>query len=142
MKYRYGLQYRPASVGAVPVGPYEIKARLSSPEGARCTQHGVIVYRRPLRTEEIRSFQLVVLADELLRNEIAVELAAKMQEFAVPYLEIWGEAPQEFRVMLMARAQYVRPYPVYLGETLDFCRQVAELLEASIDDGSVVAESC
>lgn len=63
MQFAYGLKYRPASVGAVPQGRFTVKDALSG-EGARCTRHGVIVYDRPLTESEIRSFELVVLADD------------------------------------------------------------------------------
>ena len=94
-KHYYGLKFRPASIGAVPKGPYTV----ISPETAKTDpdvasvikghpesayRHGVIVYDHALTEDEISSYELwdfsipPLLRNEDHRAEALSELAMQM----------------------------------------------------------------
>ena len=113
MQFAYGLKYRPASVGAVPQGLFTVKDALPG-EGARCTRHGVIVYDRPLTEGEIRSFELVVLADDQQIDEMANAVVQRLEGYAASYLDLSRDDPVMFTSVVAERLDAVRPYPVFV----------------------------
>jgi hypothetical protein len=132
MKYAYGLQFRPASIGAVPPGLFEVREN-GEPGAERFTRHGVIVYDRPLTESEIRAFELAVLADDALRDTLAADVASKLVSYGQSYLEIWLEDQAMFESIVADRLADVRPYSVYVGQVPVFAAKVAENLAALIE---------
>lgn len=123
MQFAYGLKYRPASVGAVPQGRFTVKDALPG-EGARCTRHGVIVYDRPLTESEIRSFELVVLADDQQIDELTNAVVQKLEGYAESYLDLSRDDPAMFTSVVAERLDAVRPYPVFVGSLDEFAQRV------------------
>ena len=58
-EYRYGMPLRPLSLNTCPDG----YARIEAPDSAygRAARHGVLVYDRPLTSDEVKQFELPLL---------------------------------------------------------------------------------
>ncbi|CAM5529257.1 defense against restriction DarA-related protein [Thauera humireducens] len=132
MEYAYGLQFRPASIGAVPPGLFEVREN-GEPGAERFTRHGVIVYDRPLTESEIRAFELVVLADDIQRDTLATEVASKLATYGQSYLELWREDQGMFESIVADRLADVRPYSVFVGQVPVFAGKVAEKLATLVE---------
>lgn len=57
-KYRYGLQYRPPGIGAVPKGWVDYS---KDNENLDSVRHGILTYDRELSPSEVKSYELVPL---------------------------------------------------------------------------------
>ncbi len=57
-KYRYGLQYRPPGLGAVPKGWVDYS---KDSENLDSVRHGILTYDRELSPAEVKSYELVPL---------------------------------------------------------------------------------
>lgn len=126
--YRYGLCHRPAHLGAVPNGYIAVEDPLPSPLGGALTRHGVIVYAEPLSEDQIRAFELVLLADQHLIAELADAVATKLLQYADGYLEMHEKEPSQFRQTVTDSMRKLRTHSVYAGEEGDFTDLVAARL--------------
>lgn len=131
MNYRYGLQFRPADIGAVPKGLSTIEPPLTDIEGngKRLTRHGIIVYSRPLTEQEVCAFELVVIADHDLIEELAIEVAKCMSEYAKEYLQIANEDYKVYCASIVDALYESRKYNVYVGSYDHFGQMVKVRLE-------------
>ena len=59
IEYRYGMPLRPLSLNTCPDGYERVEAPDSDYE--RAARHGVLVYDRPLTSEEVKQFELPLL---------------------------------------------------------------------------------
>lgn len=133
-EFRYGLRNRPAGLGAVPSGWKRIDEPLDDSEARALTRHGVIVYERALTEAELTSFELTVLADDELREELAIVIALKLGTYARGYLDMQASDPKHFRMAVMDRVCKARPYVIHVGPTERFVRMVGERLAAVVEN--------
>ena len=138
--FQYGLVYRPAGIGAVPNITHQVLPPLTDEEGQRLTRHGIFATERPLTTKEIVAFDLAVLADETIKEEMAATVAQIMSEYAVEYVDEAHNEPKQFQITVMQRARKVKPYQVYLGEISAFAERVKRRLEAKV--GALESAAC
>lgn len=73
-EYRYGLVNRPVGLGNTPPG--DVRVEPPVPDYPTMTRHGVVVYRRPLTDDEVRSYEL---ARYLPAGRVEEELYAKFR---------------------------------------------------------------
>jgi N12 class adenine-specific DNA methylase len=78
--YKYGLNSRPASGGAVPDG-FMIEEGLSSD-----FRHGIISYDRELSKDEIKNFELVDINNEHF-EEMVNHISKRLEKYADKYLD-------------------------------------------------------
>lgn len=128
-RFRYGLVNRPAGIGCIPNELHEIESPLIDEEGANLSRHGVVVFGRPLTESEICSFELSVIADEDLKEEMAIDVALKMGRYAKAYLEQAKEDPELFLATVRDRLRNARKYRVYVGPFERFAEMVKGRLE-------------
>ena len=130
-RYCYGLVNRPASIGAVPKGEFTIEPSLEG-EGSNFSRHGVIVYDRPLSEKELYDFELSVIADNDLVEELAIFTAINMKEYAQEYLRMADESDDDFKNHVVDQLKNLRKYRVCVGSTDRFCLMVKSRLENTL----------
>ena len=128
-KHRYGLMSRPAGIGCIPRDPFTLEPPLAGAAGQRFTRHGVVVFEQPLTEQEIVAFELVAIADDELKRQLVVDVAAKLAPYAAEYVQAADADLFEFQRTVADRIRSARPYRVYVGETNTFCDQVKLALE-------------
>jgi len=127
--FKYGLVHRPAGVGCIPNESHRIEASLDDEEGHNLSRHGVVVFGRPLTESEICSFELSVIANDEIREEMAVEVAKKMARYAKAYVECANDEPALFLSTVREKLRTARKYRVYVGLTERFAEKVKSKLE-------------
>lgn len=127
--FRYGLVNRPASIGTIPNIAHQVEPPLSGDLGQRLSRHGVVAFQRPLTEKELVAFELALIADADLIEELAIAVAIEMLDYASEYIAQAGEEPEFFRRAVAQRIKQLRPYRVYVGELDRFARMVVSRLE-------------
>jgi hypothetical protein len=130
-RYCYGLVNRPASIGAVPNGEFSIEPSLDG-DGRNYSRHGVIVYSRPLTEKEIYDFELSVIADSDLVEELAIFAALNMKEYASQYIGMANGSYESFKNHVFEQLKGLRKYRVYVGSLDRFCLMVKCRLENTV----------
>jgi hypothetical protein len=135
-EYRYGLIHRPARIGSVPANkPYRLEPPLPDEAGNPLTRHGVIVFERPLSVEELYAFDLALLADEDLKEALAIEVALEIVELGESDAAIENEAPGPFRARIADILDKIRLYRVHVGDLSLFAQLVRARLNTFADQG-------
>lgn len=129
--FKYGLMFRPASIGAVPKGFTAVEPSIDTPEaelGRRVSRHGVIVYPEPLPEHLVANFELVLLADETVVEMAAAFVVRELRQYREAYLEQAHSQWDRFEARVMQALDAFRKHQVYVGEPQSFARKVVELL--------------
>jgi formylmethanofuran dehydrogenase subunit A len=83
--YKYGLQMRPASIGAIPKGSFTLVP-------SELFRHGIIEYTRELSAEEVKAYELVKIVSV---DEHAALIVNSMGKYASAYAKN-DDALQDF----------------------------------------------
>ena len=128
--FKYGLKFRPAGIGAVPNIPHQVESSTFEDDiGRHLTRHGVLVTERPLSEREILSFELAVIADEVIKEELVLAIAQDMGDYAAEYLAMQKTEPSNFIRNVTKSLARIRPYRVYVGDVDIFSAMVTHQLE-------------
>lgn len=130
--FQYGLMYRPAGIGAVPNVPHQVLPALTDEDGGRYTRHGIFVTERALNSKEVIAFDLSVLADDDLKEELAIFAALDLGDYAEQYLAEAIDTPLDFCHTVADCLKRLRPYRVYVGDLSRFAEMVKSRLEAKV----------
>jgi hypothetical protein len=130
VEYRYGLVNRPAGIATVPANkPYRLEPPLPDASGRALTRYGVIVFERPLTVDELYAFDLALLADDDLKEALAIEVALELAAFEIDW-EIACEEPQSFCIKVAEFLGKIRLYRVHVGDLAQFSQLVLARLKA------------
>lgn len=135
-QFKYGLIFRPASLGAIPSIPHQVEPPLEDEHGRRLSRHGILVTERPLTEKELVGFELSVIADDDLKEELAIHVALDMRRYAEPYLAMATEDPEDFHQAINDGLRRSRPYRVYVGDADRFALMVKSRLEGALTPSS------
>lgn len=127
--FRYGLVNRPAGLGCLPKEAYKLEAPLTDDLGSSLSRHGIAVFDRPLTEQEICAFELCVIADGDLQEEMAIEVALEMGEYAQAYVKMADTRWDQFHGTVQDRLRSVRKYRVHVGDLTRFSAMVKARLE-------------
>jgi hypothetical protein len=70
-------------------------------------RHGILVTERELSPQEIKSFELAVIADEEMLGAIAEKIKDEMSEYANAYLRMHKDKPGHFKNTVLDRLSSV-----------------------------------
>ncbi len=125
---RYGAQYRPISFCTAPGGWTRTEpARNHERSVAR---HGVVVYSSPLTAEQIKAFELAVLADEQGDEALAAAVAGKLSRYAKAYLKSLTDGTDLLEQSVHGAIERCVPYVVVLNDEKGFAQKVIGLLKS------------
>lgn len=119
---RYALEYRPASIGAVPRG-YSAIEQSDIPEA----RHGVIVYDSPLTDEEMLGYELRPILNDVEVAALAEAVANKFDRYRDKMVRLYDEKEINMvRQMIASRFEHMYPTRPIVGDFDEFVRQVLE----------------
>lgn len=130
--WRYGLVYRPASLGAVPAGFVGLEE--ASRDLAGQARHGIILYDRPLTDHEIRSYELLPLLDADAVERLSQAVAQSLGRYARGYVSMAEEDPDCFRGNVHEALTKSAGYRVHVGGLDTFCATVVDLLKQRLTE--------
>ncbi|OLP04576.1 hypothetical protein [Rhodoferax antarcticus] len=139
-KFRYGLASRPAGIGAVPRGPFELEGPLIG-SGQKFSRHGVLVFDHELSDQDIYGFELVPIADNDLREELAIDVSLSMMEYAKGYLSMADVDFADFSDHVMMCLGRLRKFRIYIGDEGNFVAMVRARLQ-NFHDKALDRSSC
>lgn len=137
---RFGLKFRPASMGAIPGGTF-FSIQEAGPGEQNVARHGVITFERPLSDQEIRAFELVLLADEDDVRALARDVAQSMSRYADAYLSAYEEDPGVALDAVARGLKKARPYQVHVGSLEVFGQSVMEQVRAMTETAADMTEA-
>lgn len=129
-EWRYGLYFRPASIGAVPNGYLRIDdASVLEKSHAR---HGVIVYGHPLSDAEIRSYELIPFLGKEDFNALVQNVGDKMSKYARGYAEMAVTDPECFLGTVVEMVSKCAGHRVYVADYDVFSTAVLNRIKQSL----------
>lgn len=121
---RYGLKFRPASIGAVPAGNFSIEP--ANPSESIDARHGVIIYERELTDDEVYRYELVLLPNEQQLSVFVMEVAVAMADYAEAIIDRFKDDKAALTEYVIRFTKNIRTYRIHIGNVADFTQKVYE----------------
>jgi Defence against restriction A C-terminal len=125
--FRYGLALRPAGIGCIPKGAYELEPALQG-RGQPYTRHGVISFERKLNDAELYSFDLTEIATPEECVALASEICESIKCYASGYLELQSDSPDVFSSEILRKVGDLRKHRIFIEDQECFLKNVLENL--------------
>lgn len=116
-RFRYGMTYRPPSIGAVPKDFIQVEPHPSF-------RHGVLTYTRELTADEVRSYELTRFVP---LSTVATLIAERLSEYAATYLDREEVSAADFLQKVSEESSALRRAGL-------FCDVDQESLVADVED--------
>ena len=88
VEYKYAMVNRPVGIGAIPKGHTRTEPRPNKGKPHYdMARHGIVVYDRPLSSDEIKSFELSQILTDSESDDLAIRVAKAYEKFAAKIIE-------------------------------------------------------
>ncbi len=133
-EFRYGLYYRPASIGAI---PKEGLIRIENPDPAAgiYARHGVVVYDRRLHASEVNAFGLATYLGNADVEHLRDAVTEALSEYRDEYVLFAAKDADYFRVAVLDQIRERYNYGAIIGNVKDFVESILNRLSEPVAFG-------